>query len=148
MRRVILSLLLMSLGSCSILGARPVAHDHAAGTTAGGVLWRDLASGMGSSAKTGDRLTVDYEICLQDGTQVDSTLDRGSPESFVLGQAPIAGWNEALLGMRVGGRRRLEVPPELAFGNQGLPGRVPPNAHLVCEVEVTAIEAAPAAASE
>jgi FKBP-type peptidyl-prolyl cis-trans isomerase len=131
----------LPLAACGVLStSRPVEHRHAAGTTAGGTLWRDLQTGRGEGVRRGDRVTVDYVIELEDGTPVDSTRERGRPETFVLGEAPIAGWNEALVGMRPGGRRFLDVPPERAFGKAGLPGRVPPNARLACRIELRAVE--------
>ena len=84
-------------------------------------------------------MTVDYVARLTDRTQVDSSYDRGVPVEFRIGAAPVAGWNEGVAGMRVGGRRSLVIPSHLAFGMDGIPGRVPPGATMVYEVELVAV---------
>jgi FKBP-type peptidyl-prolyl cis-trans isomerase FkpA len=116
---------------------KPVRVERAAATTPGGVQWHDLLVGTGEPAREGDRLTVEYVARLADGTPVDATADRGTPFEFVLGEAPVQGWNEGLVGMREGGKRRLDVPAELAYGAEGWPGLVPPNAPMRFEIELT-----------
>lgn len=105
-------------------------------TTASGVQTHDLVLGIGKVVQAGDFVTVDYIARLTDRTVLDSTYDRGKPVRFQVGAAPVEGWNEGLAGMRVGGKRSLVIPAHLAFGEEGIPGRVPPGATLVYEMEL------------
>lgn len=101
------------------------------------MLKEDLIVGTGASAEAGKELVVHYVGRLADGTQFDSSRARGEPLDFPLGAGHmIAGWEQGLPGMKVGGKRRLTIPPELAYGAQGLGGVIPPNATLVFEVEL------------
>jgi FKBP-type peptidyl-prolyl cis-trans isomerase len=95
--------------------------------------------GHGASAAPGDLVTIDYTVWLENGDRVDSTLDRGVPLTVALGEAPLRGLNEGVLGMKAGGRRRLTVPPSLAYGEEGVPGLVPPEATLLFEVHLIEI---------
>lgn len=108
--------------------------------TSSGLYWQDEADGTGAEAQTGDWVTVHYTGWLHDGTKFDSSHDRGEPFTVRgLGAAPvIAGWNEGLIGMRVGGRRLLVIPPHLGYGAGGQ-GPIPGNATLVFRVEVVSI---------
>lgn len=100
----------------------------------------DLKAGRGPAARPGQRITVHYSGWLEDGTRFDSSHERGKPFSFRLGAAEvILGWDDGLVGMQVGGLRRLRVPPKLAYGRRGRPG-IPRNATLQFEVELLAIE--------
>ena len=94
----------------------------------------------GPQAKNGDTVSVHYTGTLHtDGTQFDSSAG-GNPITFTLGQGRvIQGWEQGLLGMRVGGKRTLVIPPELGYGAQGFPGAIPPNSTLVFDVELVAI---------
>jgi FKBP-type peptidyl-prolyl cis-trans isomerase len=99
-----------------------------------------LNSGNGTSPKRGDTVTVHYTGWLTDGTKFDSSVDRDEPFSFVLGTGQvIQGWDQGVAGMCVGDKARLTIPPELAYGQQGYPGAIPPNATLVFEVELLSI---------
>lgn len=102
----------------------------------------DLQVGEGPTAQAGDTISVHYTGWLEDGTQFDSSRDRGQPFTFTLGQGGvIAGWDEGLVGMRVGGVRRLTIPPDKAYGASGAGGGlIPPNATLIFEVELLAIQ--------
>ena len=101
-----------------------------------------LTSGHGPAANAHDKLRVHYTGWLTDGTKFDSSRDRNSPFEFVLGTGRvIQGWDQGLVGMKVGERRRLVVPPSLAYGETGRTGLIPPNATLVFEVELLEIEA-------
>ena len=101
---------------------------------------QDVVVGTGATAAVGDTLTVNYTGTLQDGTKFDSSLDPGrAPYTFVLGAGQvIAGWDEGLVGMRVGGKRRLTIPPSLAYGSQGR-GSIPPNATLIFDIDLLSI---------
>ncbi len=102
----------------------------------------DLIEGKGAAAKAGDKLSVRYVGTLYDnGKEFDSSWKRGkAPFQFTLGQQQvISGWDQGLLGMKVGGRRRLTIPPDLAYGAQGQPPTIPANAPLVFDVDLTKI---------
>lgn len=110
-------------------------------TTASGLKYEDLVVGSGPEAKAGDTVQVHYTGWLTDGTKFDSSLDRGQPFEFALGTGGvIAGWDEGVAGMKVGGKRRLTIPPELGYGASGAGGVIPPNATLIFEVELLAIK--------
>lgn len=100
-----------------------------------------LTQGSGPTAKAGDTVTVNYVGTLQDGTKFDSSVDRGQPFEFTLGlNSVIQGWELGVAGMNVGEKRRLTIPPELAYGSQGAGGIIPPNATLVFEIDMLGIK--------
>jgi FKBP-type peptidyl-prolyl cis-trans isomerase len=101
----------------------------------------DLKEGEGPAAKTGDTLLVHYTGRLSDGTKFDSSYDRNQPFTpFMLGAGKvIQGWDKGLIGMKAGGKRKLTIPPELAYGVSGSGSTIPPNATLVFEVELLKI---------
>jgi FKBP-type peptidyl-prolyl cis-trans isomerase len=99
-----------------------------------------LISGDGASPKGGDTVTVHYTGWLTDGSKFDSSVDRDEPFAFVLGRGQvIQGWDQGVATMRVGDKVRLTIPPDLAYGEQGYPGAIPPSATLVFEVELLSI---------
>jgi FKBP-type peptidyl-prolyl cis-trans isomerase FkpA len=99
-----------------------------------------ITSGNGASPKNGDTVTVHYTGWLTDGAKFDSSLDRDDPFVFVLGRGQvIQGWDQGVAGMRVGDKSRFTIPPELAYGESGYPGAIPPNATLIFEVELLSI---------
>lgn len=101
----------------------------------------DLSEGEGEAAAKGDTLSVHYTGTLMDGTKFDSSLDRGEPFEFVLGQGyVIQGWDEGMLGMKIGGKRKLTIPSDMAYGDNGVPGAIPGGATLVFEVELLEIK--------
>lgn len=100
-----------------------------------------ITSGNGPTPKTGDTVVVHYTGWLTDGTKFDSSVDRDDPFTFVLGTGQvIRGWDEGVASMKVGDKARLTIPPEKAYGAQGYPGAIPPNATLVFEVELLSIQ--------
>ena len=100
-----------------------------------------ITSGKGPSPKSGDTVTVHYTGWLTDGTKFDSSVDRDEPFAFVLGTGQvIQGWDKGVATMCVGDKARLTIPAELAYGEAGYPGAIPPNATLIFEVELLAIQ--------
>lgn len=100
----------------------------------------DLVVGTGAAAAVGNTLTVNYTGTFLDGSKFDSSLDPGrTPFSFILGAGQvIAGWDQGLAGMKVGGKRKLTIPPELAYGSTGK-GSIPPNTTLVFVVDLLSV---------
>ena len=104
-------------------------------TTESGLLIEEIRVGSGDTAVSGQFVSVHYTGWLTDGTKFDSSYDRNDPFVFPLAQRyVIAGWDEGVQGMRVGGKRKLTIPPELGYGPRGAGGVIPPNATLVFEV--------------
>jgi FKBP-type peptidyl-prolyl cis-trans isomerase FkpA len=109
-------------------------------TTASGLKYDDLHEGTGQAAKAGDTVDVHYTGWLTDGKKFDSSHDRNRAFSFQLGAGRvIKGWDEGVAGMKVGGKRKLMIPPELGYGPRGAGSAIPPNAELVFEVELLKI---------
>jgi FKBP-type peptidyl-prolyl cis-trans isomerase len=109
-------------------------------TTPSGLKYVDLAAGGGAEAHTGQHVKVHYTGWLKDGKKFDSSVDRGQPFEFSLGAGRvIKGWDEGVAGMKVGGKRKLIIPPGLAYGARGAGGLIPPNAELTFEVELLGI---------
>jgi len=108
--------------------------------TASGLQYEDLTVGDGATAQAGDSVSVHYTGWLTDGTKFDSSVDRGDPFKFHLGAGQvIPGWDEGVAGMRVGGKRKLVIPPELGYGGGGAGGVIPGGATLVFDVELLEI---------
>ncbi len=100
----------------------------------------DLTIGDGDEAVAGNNVVVHYTGWLTDGAKFDSSKDRDDPFLFRLGAGQvIRGWDQGVAGMRIGGKRKLTIPPEMAYGSRGAGGVIPPNATLVFEVELLAI---------
>ena len=100
----------------------------------------EVAPGTGAAAKSGDALAIHYRGTLDNGTEFDSSYPRGETLDFTLGAGElIKGMDDGLVGLKVGGKRRLRIPPELGYGRAGVPGVIPPNAVLVFEVELVSI---------
>jgi FKBP-type peptidyl-prolyl cis-trans isomerase len=100
----------------------------------------DIAVGEGAEAQGGQTVSVHYTGWLTDGSKFDSSKDRNEPFDFPLGRGyVIQGWDRGVAGMKVGGRRKLTIPPELGYGARGAGGVIPPNATLIFEVELLAV---------
>jgi len=109
-------------------------------TTKSGLKYEDLKEGKGPEAKKGDMVTVHYTGWLKNGKKFDSSLDRDKPFTFKLGAGMvIKGWDEGVAGMKAGGKRKLIIPPDLAYGAEGRPPVIPPSAELTFEVELLKI---------
>lgn len=100
-----------------------------------------LKEGSGKKAEVGNAVSVHYTGTLENGTKFDSSLDRGMPFNFTLGEnRVIQGWEQGILGMQVGEKRKLTIAPELGYGESGIPGTIPANAVLIFEVELLEIQ--------
>jgi peptidylprolyl isomerase len=109
-------------------------------TTITGLQYWDIVQGTGPTAVSGNKVTVNYTGWLQNGKQFDSSIGRG-PFAFMLGAGQvIKGWDEGVAGMKVGGKRQLRIPPELAYGPRGAPGAIPPYATLTFDVELLGVK--------
>ena len=101
----------------------------------------DINVGDGEEATDGKEVTVHYTGTLQDGTKFDSSVDRGEPFSFTLGAGSvIKGWEEGVKGMKIGGKRKLVIPPHLAYGDKAVGGVIPANSVLVFDVELLGVK--------
>jgi FKBP-type peptidyl-prolyl cis-trans isomerase len=110
-------------------------------STASGLKYEDLVVGTGATPKAGQTCSVHYTGWLTNGSKFDSSRDRGTPFTFPIGQGSvIKGWDEGVMGMKVGGKRKLWVPPALAYGADGYPPVIPPNSELVFEVELLGVQ--------
>ena len=141
---------LMSCGMVALLlmsiGRPPMAQSEQAGsnpevTTESGLKYVDLVVGTGREAAAGNLATVHYTGWLTNGTKFDSSVDRRDPFSFPIGSGKvIRGWDEGVAGMKVGGKRKLTIPPQLGYGARGAGGVIPPNATLVFDVELLEVK--------
>jgi len=146
---LIVSMLVLLLAGCA---AQPAGSssttDNTQGdsnletiTTDSGLQYQDIVVGSGAAAKPGDFVSVHYTGWLEDGTKFDSSLDRNTPFEFQLGAGGvIAGWDEGVAGMQVGGKRKLIIPAELGYGSRGAGNIIPANATLIFDVELLEIK--------
>ena len=110
-------------------------------TTATGLVYVVQVIGDGPAPTAGRQVTVHYTGTLTDGTKFDSSIDRGEPFSFIIGVGQvIKGWDEGIMLMRVGGQRTLTIPPQLAYGDQEIPGVIPAGSTLIFDVELLAVQ--------
>ena len=101
----------------------------------------EIKEGTGNEALRGKLVTVHYKGSFESGEVFDSSIERGVPFTFNLGEGEvIQGWDLGVTGMKVGGKRKLTIPPELAYGDRGVPGAIPPNSTLIFEVELLKVE--------
>ncbi|MGA9509478.1 MAG: FKBP-type peptidyl-prolyl cis-trans isomerase [Candidatus Sulfotelmatobacter sp.] len=111
-------------------------------TTSSGLVYWDIRVGNGEVAKEGNRVRVHYTGWLTNGKKFDSSVDAGKPFDFTIGNGEvIKGWEEGVAGMRVGGKRQLRIPPDLAYGADGTPdGSIPPKATLIFDVQLLGVQ--------
>lgn len=158
MAKILLAAFLFGVAMDSAIAADPAAErkegkpvktqkkiDAATGkdkviTTPSGLKYIDIKQGTGETPKTGEQVKVHYTGTLKDGTKFDSSVDRGEPFAFILGVGQvIRGWDEGVGTMKVGGKRKLIIPPQLGYGAQGAGNVIPPNAELHFVVELLEI---------
>jgi FKBP-type peptidyl-prolyl cis-trans isomerase FkpA len=109
--------------------------------TDSGLQYWDIKVGNGTEAKQGSHVRVHYTGWLTTGKKFDSSVDAGKPFDFTIGRGEvIKGWEEGVAGMKVGGKRQLRIPPELAYGAQGYPGVIPANATLIFDVQLLQVQ--------
>ncbi len=112
-------------------------NDRETITTPSGLQYVDLVKGPGREAHVGETAIVHYTGWLENGTKFDSSVDRGDPFSFRLGAGRvIKGWDEGVVGMHIGTKRKLTIPPHLGYGRRGAGRIIPPDATLIFEVEL------------
>ncbi|MBS1962160.1 MAG: FKBP-type peptidyl-prolyl cis-trans isomerase [Bdellovibrionales bacterium] len=139
----ILALSLIGLVGCTKKedSASSASSAPAAAAPAGELKSEDLKVGNGAEAVAGKRVTVHYTGTLTDGKKFDSSLDRKQPFTFNLGAGQvIQGWDKGVAGMKVGGKRKLTIPPSMGYGERGAGNVIPPNATLIFEVELLKVE--------
>ena len=110
--------------------------------TESGLQYWDIKVGTGDVvAKKGDHVKVDYTGWLTTGKKFDSSVGTGQPFDFRIGHGDvIKGWDEGVVGMKVGGKRQLRIPPDLAYGKEGYPGAIPPNATLIFDIQLVSVK--------
>lgn len=146
----VVALTLLAGFSCSIApalsqwsGSNPVPEGQRVIKTNTGLQYYDIKVGKGPTPTPGGTVFVHYTGWLMNKKKFDSSLDRGQPFDFPLGQRRvIAGWDEGVASMKVGGKRRLVIPPDLAYGPNGFPPLIPPNSTLVFDVELLKFQGA------
>ena len=115
----------------------PTPVQGAGTTTPSGLQYWDIKTGTGATAAAGQKVEVRYTGWLTDGHKFDSSIPTGRNFPFMLGQGQvIKGWDEGVAGMKVGGKRQLRIPPQLAYGDRGFPGAIPAGSTLIFDVEL------------
>lgn len=141
MIRICMMLLLLAGMAYAQAPASPPAVEGQPKKMGSGLEYWEIKEGTGKVAKCGDDVSVHYTGWLaSNGKKFDSSLDRGQPFTFSLcGSQVIKGWDEGVKGMKVGGKRRLKIPPDLGYGSRGAGGVIPPNATLIFDVELLGV---------
>lgn len=146
-RIAILAITLLALAGLSIAqtthkaASRPTKVTGEPTKTASGLEYWDIKIGTGAVAHTGEHVKVDYTGWLTNGKKFDSSVGTGHPFPLMLGAGEvIKGWDEGIVGMKVGGKRQLRIPPDLAYGAKGYPGVIPPNATLIFDVRLVDVK--------
>ncbi len=133
----ILPLALLLLTSCSESNMKPQGNRMTRQKMASGLEYEIIKEGIGASPKRGQQVTVHYTGTLENGTKFDSSVDRGQPFTFTIGVGQvIKGWDEGVMAMKVGEKRRLIIPANLGYGARGAGRLIPPHATLIFEVEL------------
>ena len=141
--RIIAIVIVVALAATAIgyLIMRRAGNDGTEITTASGLKYTDLVVGDGATPQKGQTVTVHYTGTLANGKKFDSSLDRGTPADFRIGVGSvIKGWDEGLMTMKVGGKRRLVIPSALGYGPQGRPPDIPGNSTLIFDVELLGVK--------
>ncbi len=139
---VTIALLALAVLAVAQTAAKPAASGPTKVTgapikTASGLEYWDIKVGTGAVAQPGHQVKVDYTGWLTNGKKFDSSVGTGHPFDFLLGGGQvIKGWDEGVAGMKVGGKRQLRIPPDLAYGAKGAAGVIPPNATLIFDVQL------------
>jgi peptidylprolyl isomerase len=137
MRRFALAFLCVGLAAAGLNAAK----KEKVNTTPSGLKYIDTVVGTGPAPTKGKRVTVHYTGTFENGKKFDSSVDRKEPFTFVLGVGQvIRGWDEGVATMKVGGKRKLIIPPQLAYGERGAGNVIPPNATLNFDVELLKVE--------
>src|SRR4051812_12471115 len=127
--------------SAATQATSPTEKGGAMQTTSSGLQYEDLTEGTGASPQPGQTAVVHYTGWLDNGTKFDSSVDRSQPFEFRVGQGQvIKGWDEGVATMKVGGKRKLLIPPDLGYGARGAGGVIPPNARLTFDVELLGVK--------
>ena len=137
----IIVVLVFAVSAVAYLITQYAGKTQAEVTTASGLKYSEIKEGTGATPQKGQTVTVHYTGTLENGTKFDSSVDRGTPADFRIGVGEvIKGWDEGLMSMKVGGKRRFVIPSALGYGPQGRPPSIPGNSTLIFEVELLGVK--------